>query len=257
MYYLDYLPDVKKYFKNFHIQGQILNNDIEKKLKRIYKKSFTCNFLKLNIIPIDMIIKELIQNAIKAHIKRWIIKRYQLNPHDQIDYIKVLRILKHILYFVSIEEFLFKISDFDYKFDVLLSIHENVLLIHVINEGKLLSWEEERIRKKFQESYHIKNLYDYYLNYSDTQEGAGMGIAIIMILLRQIGIDDRNFVIFNLSDQSKNQNIEKTISRLYIPLNSSYLTPRKKFEIYKEIHSISGDNLRDLIINNKIYIPFL
>lgn len=255
MYLFDYYPDIKKYFKNFHIRGKILNSEIEETLKKIYQHSFDNDFLKFNIIPMDMIIKELIQNAIKAHIKRWIIKHYELNPENQMDYIKVLRILKHILYFTSMEEFLSKVSDFHYQFDIFLSIHKNVLLIHVINEGALLIWEEERIRKKFQETCYIKNLYDYYLNYSDTQEGAGMGIAIIIILLRQIGISDRNFVIFNLMD-SNHLKVEKTVSRIYIPLSTDYITTRKKFEIFQNTHAISKEYLRKLIKDNRIYIPF-
>ncbi|GIX43083.1 MAG: hypothetical protein KatS3mg129_2816 [Leptospiraceae bacterium] len=256
MDFLQNFPDILKNFDNYHIQGKMLDNEVEKKLDYIYKKNLKYDFFSKNLISIDMIIKELIQNCIKAHIKRWIFKRYKLNPLEPLDYQKSLRILRHILYFIRIEELVNNIKDYDYYYDVYLSFHKKLLLLHIINEGNLLPIEEKRIRLKFQETFLVNNLYDFYLKYSDTQEGAGMGIAIIIMLLKQIGLDSRHFVIFNYQNNQSKQ-IFKTISRIYIPFDKNYLLPRKKFDIYLKNHSIKKEELREKIKKNLIYIPFI
>ena len=255
MNFLENYPDIIQFFDNFHVRGNLLNDELEEKLKEIYKKNIKYDFFAKNIISIDMIIKELIQNCIKAHIKRWIINRYKLNPLDDLDYQKLLRILKHILYFLRVEELVNLSEDFNYHFDVYLSFHPKLLLIHILNEGKLFPEEEKRIRLKFLESILEDNLYNYYLKHSDSQEGAGMGIAIINIILKQIGLASRNFVIFNFKDP--HQEIHKTVSRIYIPLDKSYQLPRYKFEIYLKHHYITPEELRNRIRQKEIYIPFL
>lgn len=252
MDFLDSFPDIQKFFKNYKIISKVFNDELDKNLNSIYEENFHYEFFIKNLIPIDAIIKELIQNAMKANIKRWILKRYNLNPLNEIDYKKSLRIFKHILYFVKTEEFEKKIPDFDYFFYIYLSFHPDVLIIHILNEGQLLPKEEERIRKKFIESQKVNNVYDYYSRFSDTEEGAGMGIAIIVMLLRQIGLDHRNFLIFNFSNQDKNF----IVSRMYIPFQKDYQTPRQKFDNILKDYNISKEEFRKKIQEGLLYLPF-
>ncbi|MFN3605251.1 MAG: hypothetical protein ACK4UJ_11140 [Leptonema sp. (in: bacteria)] len=251
--FFQYYPDIKKFFDNFQITAKVYNNKLEKKLNSIYEKNLHYEFFTKNLIVIDAIIKELVQNAMKANIKRWVIKRYALNPLNEIDYKKSLRIFKHILYFIKIEEFEKKISDFDFYFCIYFSFHSKVLILHVLNEGYLFPQEEARIRKKFLESREIKNVYDYYSHFSDTEEGAGMGIAMIVMLLKQIGLDHRNFLIFNTNYQEKNW----IVSRVFIPMDLNYKIPRKKFEILLKNSNENSESLRKKIQNQTLYIPFL
>ncbi|MCS7206184.1 MAG: hypothetical protein NZ853_10850 [Leptospiraceae bacterium] len=253
MNFLDLYPDLKFFFKNIHIQGKVLTPQIDQQLKEIYENELSKRISAAQLISIDMMLKELIQNSIKANIKKWIIQRYKLNPNDKNDYKKALRILKHILYFVKIEDFETKIDDFDNYFEVFLSFDDKVLIIHVLNEGILLQEEEKRIRRKFRESKQDLNIYDYYLQKSDTEEGAGMGILIVIMILKQLGFSERHFAIFCVKE---GVHFVKTVSRLYIPFKNNYSLPRQRFSEYCERFSIKPHVLRKKIHSKKIYLRF-
>ncbi len=254
MDFLKDFPDIQKFFENYILLGKIYDQNLEKKIQDIYQKNHQYNFFRTHLISIDAIVKELLQNAFKANVKRWIIERYNLDPTKELDYKKLLRIFKHLLYFVKIEEFENKSMEFDYWFCLIFSFHPKVCMIHVLNEGSLLQREEERIRKKFMESRNIVSVYDYYSNYSDAEEGAGMGIAMIVTLLKQMGLEHRNFLIFNHQNQHGKDMI---VSRVYIPMDSKYLLPRKKFEILQKSSKESVESIRQKIQSKHLYIPFL
>jgi hypothetical protein len=255
MNFLENFPDLLLFFENYHIQGKIFNSEIENQLKEVFEMNKKYPFFSKNQIIIEMIIKELIQNCIKAHLKRWILQRYKLNPHNPIDYQKCLRILKHILYFIRLEELSKNFKDYEYYYDVFLSFNHKLLILHIVNEGNLFPPEEQRIRNKFQERIDSNNLYDYYLKYGDTEEGSGMGIAMIIMLLKKLGYDARHFVIFNYTDNVFNT--YKTVSRVYIPFDLNYQLPRKKFDIYINNSNITKEELREKIQEKKIYLPFI
>ncbi len=246
-------PDISIFFSNYKIEGTILNDRVVQDLQNIYSLYQDLDFLRKNTIAIDMIIKELIQNSIKANIKRWVLDRYKLNPENEQEYYKSLRILKHILYFIKVEDFEKKDLEFNYNFKVYLSFHPEMMIIHVLNQKSLFSIEEHRVRNKFKESEDLDTLYEYYLKFSDTEEGAGMGIAIINLLLKQIGLNSRNFSIFSFFDGRESY----TVSRVIIPFKNHKLLPRQKFDIYCQKQHIVPESLRELLNRKLIYISFL
>lgn len=253
MNFLQHYPDIQKFFKNYTLCEKVYDENLEKKIQTIYQENQHLSFFRKHLISIDTIIKELLQNAFKANVKRWIIERYNLDPTKETDYNKLLRIFKHLLYFVKVEEFKTKLPEFNYYFYIILSFHPKVCIIHVLNEGSLLQREEERIRKKFIESKQIVSVYDYYSNFSDIEEGAGMGIALIVMLLKQMGLKDRNFLIFNHKTLAE----DMIVSRIFLPMDSTYKLPREKFEILRKTSGESIESLREKLHKECLYIPFL
>ncbi|MEM7183229.1 MAG: hypothetical protein AAF518_20120, partial [Spirochaetota bacterium] len=115
---------------------------------------------------------------------------------------------------------------------------QDVLNIKVKNSFPLLEVEEKRIRDKFRKATSFSNLIDFFMEYGDSTEGAGMGLTMVGILLDESGIDKHNFSLYS-SDKYK-----ETIAKLEIPLSDNYITKRQMFQKQLDSQSISAEELR-------------
>jgi len=89
------------------------------------------------------------------------------------------------------------------------------------------------------------------MTYGDSTEGAGMGIAMVQILMRQAGFDAHNFTI--CSDLVKNT----TTARIIVPLAPDYRTPRQRFDDELQKKGITEAELRKEIREGSIDFPVI
>ena len=182
--------------------------------------------------------KELVINATKANLKRVLYKQQGLDINNPEDYEKGLQDFKDNLK----EEKLFSYKPFFKKYDLPVTAtfyyNKEVLNIKVKNNFPLLPIEEERIRDKFKKATSFTSLIDFFMEYGDSTEGAGMGITMVGILLDQSGISKHCFSLYS-SDK-----YNETAAKIEIPLSDSYISKREMFDREISEKNLSAEDFR-------------
>lgn len=182
--------------------------------------------------------KELVINATKANLKRVLYKKLNLDITNQEDYEKGIQYFKENLTEDKIINYKDDFKKYDLPVIATFYYSSDVLNIKVKNSFPLLEREEQRIRDKFHKATSFSSLIDFFMEYGDSTEGAGMGLTMVGILLDQSGIDKHNFSLYS-SDKYK-----ETIAKLEIPLNENYITKRQMFARQLQEKDISAEELR-------------
>lgn len=91
--------------------------------------------------------------------------------------------------------------------------------IEVVNNAPITEQEEKSLREKLEKGMRYNDIAQFYLDNEDNTEGAGLGLALILIMLKGEGIDPSYFRIIIQEDV--------TIARLEIPLTPNFQSVRK------------------------------
>jgi len=183
--------------------------------------------------------KELIINATKANLKRVVFTELGLDLLSPSEYEKGMHIFKERLVEDKVKEYEKVFKEMDYPVVTTFYYWPNVLNIKVKNSFMLLPEEEKKIRSKFERAHSFANLLDFYMEYGDDTEGAGLGLAMVGILLDESGIDKHAFTLYS------NQ-YNETAARLEIPLTKDYVPRRVLFERERAKSGLSADEFRKI-----------
>ncbi len=96
--------------------------------------------------------------------------------------------------------------------------HSEAGLRFEVSNAPLTRFEEKRVREKFREGMRHDDLVSFYMSNADQQEGEGIGLALIVLLLKAEGIDPHLFRVGVRGGQ--------TVARLEIPLSSAFESVR-------------------------------
>ncbi|MCB1142153.1 MAG: hypothetical protein H7A24_08910 [Leptospiraceae bacterium] len=192
--------------------------------------------------------KELVINATKANVKRALFRQENLNIEDPNDYELGISRFKENLTEDRIVQFRESFVKFDLPVMATFYYSPDVLNIKVKNNFPLLPAEEIRIRDKFNKSTSFSSLIDFFMEYGDNTEGAGMGLTMVGILLDQSGINKHSFSLYS----SKKYN--ETAAKIEIPLSDSYIPKRVMFDREMKEKNISAEELRkSFTYNYKVF----
>ncbi len=187
-------------------------------------------------------VRELVVNALKANAKRIYFFKKKLDINNPLDYIKGGADFKEEI-----------IGDFDFirgdivnsEYSVNLSIipQEDRTVISIKNNAVLLPVEQERINKRLSLAAKCENFGDIYDEVEDDSEGAGLGIVLIIMFLKSMGLKTSAFSITSSGDS--------TVSSITIPLMlkpAEITTPVKKL-ILKAVDGLPTfpDNIMQLL----------
>ncbi len=196
-------------------------------------------YLMNSIITIT---RELVVNALKANAKRIYFTRKKLDITNPSDYNEGRKMFREEI-----------IGDFDFirgdivnsNYTINLSImpQEDSLLISIKNNASILPVEYERINRRIALAVQTDAFADIYEKVEDDTEGAGLGLVLIIMFLKSMGIDASAFSI------KSDENI--TVSSVRLPYNikpQDVMTAVKK-QILKEIDGIPTfpDNIIELM----------
>lgn len=166
------------------------------------------------LAPIYTSIKELIINAIKANYKNIYFEGYnpKVKSDQLINYETALRLFQLEITrenAVTLEEFARKS---DIKTEIEFWTIEKVLHVLVTNPVKMTDTELANVKRKLVDAEHCKDLADYFLSNMDDphREGAGLGLILIMMMLKSLRAPKDSLVI--------SSDTNKTIAYLKIPL---------------------------------------
>ncbi len=146
------------------------------------------------LTPIRSCIKELIANATKANAKMILISEGKItNPDNPVDVVKQIRT---ILNDQALLEYGIKAKQHKLSTRIYLKIHNNNLIIEVINNVPLTEKELKRISDRIELSSKYDNIAEFYMENPDPEaEGMGLGLSMVVVLLKNINISYKNFMV--------------------------------------------------------------
>lgn len=140
-------------------------------------------------------IHELAGNAHKANLKRIYFQDSGLDIFDPEEYELGMQAFKENV-LDNPEVFSSRQREKGYYVKFHFYVSRNVLKIVIRNNAELVAQEKQRIRSKFSIAKSAYNLADAYGAAEDYSEGAGLGIVMLNIMLRNLGFHDRSFRIY-------------------------------------------------------------
>ncbi|MBO5400561.1 MAG: HDOD domain-containing protein [Spirochaetaceae bacterium] len=155
-------------------------------------------------------LNELVTNAKKANTKRVYFAEKQLNINDLNDYNQGMvnfkqETLDNINHYLEIQ----KAKGLYVK--LILQARPNEIKIEVRNNSELTAFEYKRIHDKIEKAHQYSSIEEAFSQVLDETEGAGLGLIIMILMLRKIGLDDDNYQVLCENGE--------TINRIIIPTN--------------------------------------
>lgn len=161
---------------------------------------------------INFCLSELLINAKKANTKRVYFAEKNLNIFDPKDYEEGMQnfkeeTLENINYYLELQRkagLYIKLS---------MRLTDDYVIIEIKNNSKLTPFENERIQNKIQLAHQYKSMEEVVTNVIDQEEGAGLGIIIIILMLKRIGLTKDCYQVFSTE--------EETTTRILLPCNKA------------------------------------
>jgi len=153
-------------------------------------------------------IHELANNAKKANTKRVYFQDKGLDIDNEAQYYIGMRTFRdetinHINYYVP------KLKSSGLYIKVQFKINNGNLMIAIRNNVALTQLERRRIEEKIRKSRRYEDMAEAYASIEDSAEGAGLGIVMVMIMLRNLDLNEQIVRFFS--------NQRETFTLLTIP----------------------------------------
>ncbi len=187
-----------------------LLEDTEEKIKFVLAKILEKHQQEELFTPLYSCIKELIANSTKANAKKILIDEGKIpNPEDLLDVVEKLR---SILNEEALLEYGIKAKERKLSTRTYFRVEGGNLIISVVNNLALSEKELARIHERIEKSSQYDSIAEFYIENPDPiAEGMGLGLSMVVVLLKSINIDYRNFEV--RSDFST-----KTYATMKVPL---------------------------------------
>lgn len=159
--------------------------------------------------PIFSAIKELTANALKANAKRILIEEGVIKDTDPV--LEVVRKLRTILNERAVLEYGIKKKRKSLSTRVFFKLMADGIIIKVINNLPLNNTDLKKINERINISSKYDSIAEFFMDYPDpAAEGMGLGLCMVVTLLKSINIDFKNFSITT-------DGVEKTYAEMNIP----------------------------------------
>ncbi len=213
------------------INFKYVSEDILMLINSIITRVLAKKNLLYHMHSLITIIRELVVNSLKANAKRVFFERGGLDINDPVQYAKGMNLFKEKI-----------IGDFEFiKSDIITSgqkilfsvnAGEDGITFFVKNNTVILPTEQERINKRIAIAAQNDNFADIYSHLEDDSEGAGLGLALIIMFLKSMGLPASSFTL--CSDD------KMTVASLYIPylLHPPEIITRVKERILNEVNGL-------------------
>jgi putative nucleotidyltransferase with HDIG domain len=159
-------------------------------------------------------VQELVINAKKANTKRVYFNERGLDINDPKDYEEGMANFKEET-ITQIGHYLQLQKEQGLYIKVILQIKRNTIHIEIRNNVTATKKEQLRIHDKLARSRQFNSLEDALSQVLDDSEGAGLGLVILVLMLKKIGLDDDSFTIKTTD--------KYTIASISIPLDQAMI----------------------------------
>ncbi|HNX58646.1 MAG TPA: hypothetical protein PKK43_06085 [Spirochaetota bacterium] len=170
------------------------------------------------LLPIFTCINELLVNAVKANYKNIYFESY--NPRNtlssRIPYEKALEIFRFEISSEGARSFSRLAEEKGLKAVLRVSVKNDIMHVSVINNSIMTDIEKHNVKFKIETVGKLEQMSDFFGIDNDTaNEGAGLGIVLIGMMLKSLGLGSENLSIC--------PEMDSTTATLTIPLNASTL----------------------------------
>lgn len=170
-------------------------------------------------------LKELVINGTKANAKRIFFKEIGLDIDNESEYDNGMKQMKAKISESFFDEYGGKAKEAGFIVDVQFFHDDTGMRVETINNTVIVPQDENRIREKLHAGMQYEDLVAFYMDNADNTEGEGMGLVMIILMLKGENIDPGNFRIEAYED--------KTAARLEIPFNDNYVNVRDRLGLKK------------------------
>jgi len=158
--------------------------------------------------------RELAVNAKKANTKRIYFQEKSLNINDKADYDKGMSSFKQET-LDNIQYYLEKQKDAGLYIKVVFHTKGRNFTMSIRNNSLISRKEQMRIYDRIARSRAFKSMEEALTSVMDDSEGAGLGIVILVLMLKKIGLDEDAFDIDVEGDE--------TVARISIPFSDIHV----------------------------------
>lgn len=192
------------------------NENRLKKVLALYLRKRGCEVL---LGPIYTCVKELLINAVKANYKHIYFEGAapQSPAPDLLGHDKVIRLFKLEMSREDAKTLARLARSRDMKAEIVFHHEKDTLSISITNPIAMTPDELQKVRKKLADARKCDDISDYFLMNADDpeNEGAGIGLVLISMILKSLGVNQSRLDIRSLED--------RTMASLTIPLNRATL----------------------------------
>jgi HD-like signal output (HDOD) protein len=152
--------------------------------------------------------RELAENARKANLKRIYFVEKDFNINNYNDYLSGMETFKTDVY-GNLSYYVDKLKEKKLFTKVIFLANSSFLTISVRNNVPIMGYELKRIEERISHSQAFKTMEEAFASVMDQSEGAGLGIVILILMLKKIGLSEDAFQIQKDGDE--------TIAKIVIP----------------------------------------
>jgi putative nucleotidyltransferase with HDIG domain len=193
-------------------------------------------------------VQELTVNAKKANTKRVYFSERGLDLNNPADYKTGMAnfnedTLTNIAHYLQLQK------EKELYIKLILQLKQNVIYIEIRNNVAITKTELIRIHDKLARSRQYDNMEDALSQILDDSEGAGLGLVILVLMLKKIGLDEECFDILGTD--------KETIARITIPLDKTRVENLKTLSesIVRKVNSLPQFPENVLLIQKLIGDP--
>ena len=136
-------------------------------------------------------VKELSDNAVKANFKHIYFDEKHIDIESYSEAVQAFRgeVVDNYAHYVE------KCKKKDIYVCITFFVKNSSFIIDVTNNTSLSVWEYKRMHDKLSRSQLYKSVEEGMSDILDSSEGAGLGLVIMILVLRRLGVSEENFVI--------------------------------------------------------------
>ncbi|HET6487683.1 MAG TPA: HDOD domain-containing protein, partial [Spirochaetia bacterium] len=164
--------------------------------------------------PLSYCLRELAVNAKKANTKRVYFQEKGLDLNNEKDYESGMKTFKQDT-FDNIQFYLQKQKELGLYIRVVFQTQGKSLKITVRNNVEITRKEQIRVFDRLARSRAFSSLEEAFSTVLDSTEGAGLGIVILVLMMKKIGLSEDNFSI----DAEQGE----TVAALTVPFSDVHL----------------------------------
>lgn len=228
--------------EDFFIQFQRFTQNVDSQIIKMIHRYLEHHDMLFHKETIVSIIKELVNNAIKANLKRLYFEISDLDINDPNSYRNGMEKFKDEVFMSHESEMITSLIGSRFMVRVNFGSNSENLIINVINNNSILESEMNKIKSRVAKAYKYQDISEAFTDVLDDSEGAGLGLIMALMLLKNSGFAQNVFTI------SRNETL--TSVNLTIPYRT--ITPeihtKVTEEILKEIDDIPAlpDNIKEI-----------
>jgi HD-like signal output (HDOD) protein len=216
----------------FQIQFNCWHNETEAAVTRIiyrFLEKYDIHYLRETVVNI---MKELVNNAIKANLKRLYFQMKNLDINKTDDYRTGMESFKAETYQPDDTTYLDQLDASDLHVRIVFGTSDTHISIGIHNNSPILEVELSKIQSRVKKAFKYTDIAEAFDDVLDDSEGAGLGLIMAIMLLKNSGLTQETLQV--------SRDGGSTIATISIPKSLTNIESQKRIaeEIVKEIEEI-------------------